>query len=104
MPEHGATLRRAYRLLAVLAATAFLFLLPHLLSFSQQELLVFLAINVLIVVSYRLLTLTGEWSLAHVVLMGVGGYASALFRSRSAFQFRSPSFSARPARASSPSS
>ena len=78
MPEHGATLRRAYRLLAVLAATAFLFLLPHILSFSQQELLVFLAINVLIVASYRLLTLTGEWSLAHVVLMGVGGYSSAL--------------------------
>ena len=51
MPEHGATLRRAYRLLAVLAATAFLFLLPHILSFSQQELLVFLAINVLIVAS-----------------------------------------------------
>jgi branched-chain amino acid transport system permease protein len=28
--------------------------------------------------SYRLLTLTGEWSLGHVVIMGVGAYASAL--------------------------
>src|SRR5688572_5179522 len=56
-----------------------LIVLPHVLSFSQQELLVFLAINVIVVVSYRLLTLTGEWSLAHVVLMGVGGYASALY-------------------------
>lgn len=28
--------------------------------------------------SYRLLTLTGEWSLAHVVIMGVGAYGSAL--------------------------
>jgi branched-chain amino acid transport system permease protein len=56
-----------------------LIVLPHVLSFSQQELLVFLVINVLVVVSYRLLTLTGEWSLAHVVLMGVGGYASALY-------------------------
>jgi branched-chain amino acid transport system permease protein len=35
-------------------------------------------INVLLVSSYRLLTLTGEWSLAHVVIMGVGAYASAL--------------------------
>ena len=53
--------------------------LPHLLSFSQQEIAVFLLINVLLVASYRLLTLTGEWSLGHVVIMGVGGYASALF-------------------------
>ena len=61
-----------------LILAAVLIALPHGLSFSQQELLVFLAINVIVVVSYRLLTLTGEWSLAHVVLMGVGGYASAL--------------------------
>jgi branched-chain amino acid transport system permease protein len=33
---------------------------------------------VLLVASYRLLTLTGEWSLAHVVIMGVGAYGSAL--------------------------
>lgn len=61
--------------LALLAALVFL---PHVLSFSQQEILVYLVINVLIVTSYRLLTLTGEWSLAHVVIMGVGAYASAL--------------------------
>ncbi len=53
--------------------------LPHGLSFSQQEILVFLTINVLLVTSYRLLTLTGEWSLGHVVIMGVGAYASALY-------------------------
>ena len=53
--------------------------LPHGLSFSQQEILVFLTINVLLVASYRLLTLTGEWSLGHVVMMGVGAYASALY-------------------------
>ena len=56
--------------------------LPHGLSFSQQEILVFLTINVLLVASYRLLTLTGEWSLGHVVIMGVGAYASALFTKR----------------------
>ena len=52
--------------------------LPFLLSFSNQEILVFLVINILLVSSYRLLTLTGEWSLIHVVMMGVGAYASAL--------------------------
>ena len=56
--------------------------MPHLLSFSQKEIAVFLVINVLVVVSYRLLTLTGEWSLAHAVLMGVGAYASALLAKR----------------------
>lgn len=56
--------------------------LPHGLSFSQQEILVFLTINILLVASYRLLVLTGEWSLGHVVIMGVGAYASALYSSR----------------------
>ncbi|GMG81549.1 branched-chain amino acid ABC transporter permease [Paralimibaculum aggregatum] len=62
-----------------IALAAALVALPHGLSFSQQEILVFLTINVLLVASYRLLTLTGEWSLGHVVIMGVGAYASALF-------------------------
>jgi branched-chain amino acid transport system permease protein len=61
------------------ALAAALIALPHGLSFSQQEILVFLTINVLLVTSYRLLTLTGEWSLGHVVMMGVGAYASALY-------------------------
>ncbi|MDH3669312.1 MAG: branched-chain amino acid ABC transporter permease [Paracoccaceae bacterium] len=61
------------------ALGAMLLALPHGLSFSQQEILVFLTINVLLVASYRLLTLTGEWSLGHVVIMGVGAYASALY-------------------------
>ena len=57
---------------------AALIVLPHVLSFSLREVAVFLILNVLLVTSYRLLTLTGEFSLAHVVLMGVGSYASAL--------------------------
>jgi branched-chain amino acid transport system permease protein len=65
-------------LVIFLAGAAALVALPHGLSFSQQEILVFLTINILLVSSYRLLTLTGEWSLGHVVIMGVGAYASAL--------------------------
>ncbi|MEE8456305.1 MAG: branched-chain amino acid ABC transporter permease [Limibaculum sp.] len=61
------------------ALAAALIALPHGLSFSQQEILVLLTFNVLLVASYRLLTLTGEWSLGHVVIMGVGAYASALY-------------------------
>jgi branched-chain amino acid transport system permease protein len=63
---------------AIAAAGIGLAVLPYGLSYSQQEILVFLVINVLLVSSYRLLTLTGEWSLGHVVIMGVGAYSSAL--------------------------
>ncbi|MEM7222030.1 MAG: branched-chain amino acid ABC transporter permease [Pseudomonadota bacterium] len=59
-----------------------LIVLPLLLSYSQREIAVFLLISVLLVVSYRLLTLTGEWSLAHVVIMGAGAYTSALLSKR----------------------
>lgn len=80
MPDR---IRRRWRVWAGLAALyAGLIVLPHLLSFSQKEIAVFLVINVLLVASYRLLTLTGEWSLGHVVMMGVGGYASALLSKR----------------------
>jgi branched-chain amino acid transport system permease protein len=65
-------------LIFVLGSVA-LIALPYGLSFSQQEILVFLVINILLVTSYRLMTLTGEWSLGHVVIMGVGAYASALY-------------------------
>ncbi len=67
------------RLAGLGALCAALVALPHLLSYSQQEIAVFLVINVLLVVSYRLLTLTGESSLGDVVSMGVGGYASAIY-------------------------
>ena len=77
MPERTASTGLLWAVGCILLA-AVLIVLPHLLSFSQQEVLVLLVINVLLVCSYRLLALTGEWSLAHVVIMGVGAYASAL--------------------------
>jgi len=69
----------AGRVLFWLVLAAVVLALPHLATSAQQrELAVFLLFNALLVSSYRLLTLTGEWSLAHVVMMGVGAYASAL--------------------------
>ena len=55
-----------------------LVILPHFLKYHHQDFLIFLTINVLVVVSYRLVTLTGEWSLIHAVMMGVGAYTSAI--------------------------
>ena len=79
MPKSNDSSTNLARLIGFVLLGAVLIGLPHFLSFSQQELLVILVINVLLVCSYRLLTLTGEWSLAHAVIMGVGAYASALF-------------------------
>ena len=59
----------------MVALLAGLITLPHFLSFHHQDLMIFLVVNVLVVVSYRLVTLTGEWSLIHIVMMGVGAYA-----------------------------
>ena len=64
--------------LFLLLLYAVLIVLPHFLKYHQQDFLIFLTINILVVVSYRLVTLTGEWSLIHAVMMGVGAYTSAL--------------------------
>ena len=65
-----------YALIGVLLIA--LAILPHFLKYHHQDFLIFLTINILVVVSYRLVTLTGEWSLIHAVMMGVGAYTSAL--------------------------
>jgi len=52
--------------------------LPFLLDYYYIDVLTMLLINILLVASFRLITLTGTWSLAHVPLMGAGAYASAL--------------------------
>jgi branched-chain amino acid transport system permease protein len=77
VPDRAASSRLAFAPGFVLLGAALL-VLPHLLSLSQKEVLVLLVINVLLVSSYRLLTLTGEWSLAHAVIMGIGAYGAAL--------------------------
>ncbi|MFQ5483750.1 MAG: branched-chain amino acid ABC transporter permease [Desulfobacterales bacterium] len=70
--------KRTSKILWFLALFIFLVVLPFTLKFHQQDFMIFLLINILVVVSYRLMTLTGEWSLIHVVLMGAGAYSSAL--------------------------
>ncbi len=66
------------KFVALAGLFAFLIVLPHFLKYHHQDFLIFLTINILVVVSYRLVTLTGEWSLIHAVMMGVGAYTSAL--------------------------
>lgn len=70
--------KTAIKVIASLALLIVLIALPHFLKFHQKDMLIFLTINVLVVASYRLVTLTGEWSLIHAVMMGVGAYTAAL--------------------------
>ncbi len=66
------------KIIGSLVLLAVLITVPHFLKFHHQDLLIFLTINVLVVASYRIVTLTGEWSLIHAVMMGVGGYTATL--------------------------
>jgi len=52
--------------------------LPFLLSHYYVDLLTMLFVNIILVSSFRLITIIGDWSLAHLPLMGAGAYASAL--------------------------
>lgn len=63
---------------AIVVVLVLLAILPHFLRYHHQDFIIFLVINILVVSSYRLVTLTGEWSLIHAVMMGVGAYSSAL--------------------------
>lgn len=51
---------------------------PWLVGEYHLEILILFLINLLLASSYRLVTTTGDWSLSHVVMMGVGAYATAL--------------------------
>ena len=74
-------------LAVVVVILVVLSILPHHLKYHHQDFLIFLVINVLVVVSYRLVTLTGEWSLIHAVMMGVGAYASAMLTKQAGLSF-----------------
>ena len=75
-------MRRSNRLLltggGLTALLAVFCALPFLVAIYRIDILIFLLINVILAVSYRFLTLAGEYSLGHVVMMGVGAYGSAL--------------------------
>jgi branched-chain amino acid transport system permease protein len=62
--------------LAVLAVL--LILAPFSLGLYHLDLLVMLLINVIIVASFRIIVTWGGWSLAHIPLMGLGGYFTAM--------------------------
>jgi len=63
---------------SLIALVAFLCVLPFQLGGYALSITTLLLINIIIVVSFRLITTIGGWNLAHYPLVGVGAYFSAL--------------------------
>lgn len=53
-------------------------LIPHILPKYLQDTLILFMINVILVVSYRLITTIGSWSFAHIATMGLGSFVMAM--------------------------
>lgn len=68
-----------------LAAFVLACVAPFLVSISQLDVMIYLTLYIVVAQSFRLITLTGDWSLGHVVIMGVGAYASALLTKKLGF-------------------
>ncbi len=60
---------------------------PHIVSAYRIELLTIFLINVILAQSYRLMTTTGDWTLCHYILMGVGAYATGILAKKLGIPF-----------------
>ena len=60
---------------------------PFILPPYYLDVTTFLLINLILVVSYRLITTMGLWSFAHIPLMGMGGYTAGLLVNRLGLSF-----------------
>ena len=63
----------AFSIIPIIAVSA-----PFAITDYRVDVLTNLLINIILVSSFRLITTTGGWSLAHIPMMGCGAYASAL--------------------------
>jgi branched-chain amino acid transport system permease protein len=59
-----------------------LVIIPFIISEYYVYVLITLLIYTIVVVSFRLITTIGCWSLAHIPMMGVGGYTAAIFATK----------------------
>lgn len=59
-------------------AVAGLCIAPFMVREYHVEVLTVFLINLILAQSYRVVTTTGDWTLSHVVFMGVGSYGTAL--------------------------
>ncbi len=66
------------RIILLIGVLLVLLMWPYVASEYYIEIGILFLINLILASSYRIITTAGDWSLSHVVLMGVGAYATAL--------------------------
>ena len=79
--------RNNSKLIGLGILTAILLVLPFILTAYKLDVVIMLLINIIVVVSFRFIALTGDLSVAHMPLMGAGAYASALMGLRLGLPF-----------------
>ena len=75
------------RILSLLLPITLLVLLPFVLSRYYLDLSIVFLINLILAASFRMISTTGDFSLAHVPLMGMGAYASAIISTQLSLPF-----------------
>jgi branched-chain amino acid transport system permease protein len=70
-----------YKLLFALTGVVVAIVIPWLLPAYWRDILVLFVINVILVMSYRLIVSMGGWSFAHIATMAVGAYTLAFLSS-----------------------
>jgi branched-chain amino acid transport system permease protein len=71
----------------LLILVALLFAFPYILRAYHLDLATLLLINLILVVSFHLISTAGLWSMAHVGLMAVGAYTAGLLVTRLDWNF-----------------
>lgn len=69
-------------MLGLVALMVFFILCPLYMSEYRLWVLTIFCINVILVTSFRLMAITGNWCFAHVSFMGIGGYTTALLTTK----------------------
>lgn len=70
--------KRNLAILKLIGLLAPFIALPYIVGEYKLSIMLIILLYFIVAVSFRLITTTGEYSFAHVVMMGLGGYTSAL--------------------------
>lgn len=71
-------MQRIIAYIGLAALLGFLVAAPDILGRYNLEILTVLLIHIVLAQGYRLVAVTGDWSLGHLALMGCGAYAAAM--------------------------
>ena len=79
--------KSAKAIIGMVAVTALFVLLPFVFSRYYLDLSIIFLVNLILAASFRLISTTGDMTLAHIPLMGMGAYAGALISKKLALPF-----------------